>query len=390
MLRNLLSSPERLPDPVLSELVAILFTGLVPIVVIGVTMTCIGTLIALKNGDAVIWALVIAGVVVTVVRGRFITAYQRQKDAPQTAEPAKVWERRYAIGTYTFATLLGLLSARALTTGDPVEAMLITGMMFGYGSGLLARVSVRPIICVVSLALAVVPTLIGLGIYIAGVGDYYIKAAYAAQALLIGGFAVAGLEAVAHTYRRTLQQLLTNQDLTVLAGKDALTGLPNRMLLRSRLNDSIARTRRTGEILAFHYLDLDRFKTVNDELGHSAGDTLLQAVADRLKGVLRVGDTAARYGGDEFVVVQTGIRRADEARLLARRMTRLLGAPYDLDGLEARIGVSVGIALAPRHGIDLESLASSADAALYQAKDLGRGGVVVWGDASSTAETTAA
>jgi diguanylate cyclase len=161
--------------------------------------------------------------------------------------------------------------------------------------------------------------------------------------------------------------------------------------LRARLNEGIAQTRRTGELLAFHYLDLDRFKIVNDVLGHSAGDALLQAVAERLESILRIGDSAARFGGDEFVVVQTGIRRPDEARLLAHRIIRTVSAPYSLDGQEARVGVSVGIALAPRHGLGLEGLASRADAALYEAKRKGRGGVVVWGDASSpAAETTAA
>ena len=187
------------------------------------------------------------------------------------------------------------------------------------------------------------------------------------------------------------EKVLTNQDLAILAGKDALTGLPNRTLLRARLNEGIAETRRTGELLAFHYLDLDRFKIVNDVLGHSAGDALLQAVAERLESILRVGDSAARFGGDEFVVVQTGIRRPDEARLLAHRIIRVVSAPYSLDDQEARVGVSVGIALAPRHGLGLEGLASRADAALYEAKRKGRGGVVVWGDASSSAaETTAA
>jgi diguanylate cyclase len=283
------------------------------------------------------------------------------------------------------------LSARALTTGDPLVAMLITGMIFGYGSGLVVRTSVRPIICAGSLALAVVPTVLGLSMYSAGAGDNYIKAAYAAQAFLIAAFAIASLESVAHIYRTTLRQLLTNQDLAILAGKDALTGLPNRTLLRARLNEGIAQTRRTGELLAFHYLDLDRFKIVNDVLGHSAGDALLQAVAERLESILRIGDSAARFGGDEFVVVQTGIRRPDEARLLAHRIIRTVSAPYSLDGQEARVGVSVGIALAPRHGLGLEGLASRADAALYEAKRKGRGGVVVWGDASSpAAETTAA
>jgi diguanylate cyclase len=389
MLRSLLSSSKRLPEPVLSELVDILFISLVPTVVMGITIAVIGTLIALKTGDGVVWGVVVAGTVAIAVRGLLISAYHRQKEGLQRAEPARIWERRYAVANHAFAALLGLLNARALMTGDPLVAMLITGMTFGYGSGLVARVSVRPLICIVGLALAVVPTVIAFA-SVAAVSDHYARAAYAAQALLIAGFAVASSETVARIYKTTLRQLVANQDLATLAGKDALTGLPNRTLLRARLNEGIARTRETGELLAFHYLDLDRFKIVNDVLGHSAGDALLQAVAERLSAILRIGDIAARFGGDEFVVVQFGILRSDEARMLAHRIVRVLSAPYSLDGQEARIGVSIGIALAPPHGLGLERLASRADAALYQAKHKGRGGVVIWGDGLSSAAGTSA
>jgi len=238
---------------------------------------------------------------------------------------------------------------------------------------------------VTNLTVTGVPTLIGFLMHIAGTpGDIHTTLAYILQAVLILVFSVVSLQLVGYLYQITLQQLLAKQDLAIMAGQDALTGLPNRLLLQARLNESLARLSESGGMLACHYLDLDMFKTVNDQLGHAAGDAVLQAVAGRLRGILRVGDTVARIGGDEFIVLQNGIRRIEEARLLARRIIRSLGAPVLHDGRELRVGASVGIALAPRDGMGLQTLSSRADAALYQAKRQGRGSVVVWGAPDET------
>lgn len=291
-----------------------------------------------------------------------------------------LWERRYAIGAYSFATLLGAFNLRALSGGDPAVAMLVTSVVFGYGAGIVARLGVRPVACILSLALAVVPTTAGYLICIASAGDYYVTAMFAGQALLLIAFAIAGTEAMSHIYRTTLQQLLSRQDLAILAGQDGLTGLPNRTLLRARLNEGIVHMRQGNTALAFHCLDLDHFKPVNDALGHPAGDALLKLIAERLSDLLRVGDTVARIGGDEFVVLQVGIRNKDEARLLARRIVRVLGTPYLIDGHDVRIGVSIGIALAPHDGVTFDRLAACGDAALYQAKRKGRGCIVFAGE----------
>jgi diguanylate cyclase (GGDEF)-like protein len=133
-------------------------------------------------------------------------------------------------------------------------------------------------------------------------------------------------------------------------------------------------------MLAFHCLDLDHFKAINDSFGHPTGDALLKLVAERLSGILRLGDTVARVGGDEFVVLQVGIMSEDEARLLAHRIVRTLSACYVIDGQEVRIGATIGIALAPRDGVTYDGLASCADSALYQAKQKGRGCVVCAGE----------
>jgi len=158
-----------------------------------------------------------------------------------------------------------------------------------------------------------------------------------------------------------------------LAHHDALTDLPNRALLRQRMEEAAAGSRRGERSLAVLMLDLDRFKEVNDTLGHAFGDALLKSVAERLKSCVREGDTVARLGGDEFAVLQLVTDPAREAEALANRIIEKISAPYDLDGHQALIGTSIGIALAPTDGTEPDQLLKAADLALYRAKSTGRG-----------------
>ncbi|WP_457107908.1 putative bifunctional diguanylate cyclase/phosphodiesterase [Methylobacterium sp. P5_C11] len=158
-----------------------------------------------------------------------------------------------------------------------------------------------------------------------------------------------------------------------MARLDPLTGLPNRLLLRERLAEALARLARTGEACALLLIDLDRFKPVNDTLGHPIGDALLETVADRLRSTVRPTDTVARIGGDEFVILQTGIRDAAGTQALARRVVDLIGRTYMVEGHLLTIGASVGVALAPEDGADADRLLKNADLALYRAKLDGRG-----------------
>ncbi|TGD98329.1 putative bifunctional diguanylate cyclase/phosphodiesterase [Methylobacterium nonmethylotrophicum] len=158
-----------------------------------------------------------------------------------------------------------------------------------------------------------------------------------------------------------------------LARLDPLTGLPNRLQLREHLDAALLRLQRTGEGCAVLLVDLDRFKPVNDTLGHPVGDALLQKVADRLRSMVRAGDTVARIGGDEFVVLQAGVAEPDEAQALARRVVDLVGRTYMVEGQLLSIGASVGVAVAPADGQEADRLLKNADLALYRAKLDGRG-----------------
>jgi diguanylate cyclase (GGDEF)-like protein/PAS domain S-box-containing protein len=156
------------------------------------------------------------------------------------------------------------------------------------------------------------------------------------------------------------------------ASHDSLTDLPNRVLFRNRLHQQLAEGRRTGGSVALLYLDLDRFKTVNDTLGHGAGDALLRETARRMAGVLRTEDTLGRLGGDEFAVLQSGDATPATARALAERLLEAVSEPYALAGRSVSVGLSVGIALSPRDGADADGLFKNADLALYRAKMAGR------------------
>ena len=167
----------------------------------------------------------------------------------------------------------------------------------------------------------------------------------------------------------------SEQRIAFMAHHDALTGLANRAAVTQQIEEAAARQRRRGDTFTVLLLDLDRFKHVNDTLGHSAGDTLLRQAAARLKALLRETDVLARIGGDEFAIIQSGeTSQREAAGALADRIIEIFAKPFDIDGNEVNIGTSIGIALAPEHGTNPDSLLKMADMALYGAKSAGRNG----------------
>jgi diguanylate cyclase (GGDEF)-like protein/PAS domain S-box-containing protein len=169
------------------------------------------------------------------------------------------------------------------------------------------------------------------------------------------------------------ERKLAENRIAHMAHHDALTDLPNRFLLRERLEQELTYVRRGGQ-LAVLYLDLDHFKSVNDTLGHSTGDELLKATADRLRGCLRNADFIARLGGDEFAIIQTRLEQLTDAAVLAQRLRdEMIRAPFELNSHHTVVDISVGIALAPNDSMDADQLLRSADMALYGAKSDGRG-----------------
>jgi diguanylate cyclase (GGDEF)-like protein/PAS domain S-box-containing protein len=174
------------------------------------------------------------------------------------------------------------------------------------------------------------------------------------------------------THKDITEQRKAEAKIAYMAHHDALTDLPNRSQLYEQLRQLLARTRQ-GQHVAALCLDLDRFKDVNDAHGHPVGDLLLKAVADRLRQCIRDTDLVARLGGDEFAIMQAGASQPTDATALASRLIDVIGAPYEFDGEQVTVDLSIGIALAPGDGLDPEQLLKNADMALYRAKADGHG-----------------
>lgn len=201
-----------------------------------------------------------------------------------------------------------------------------------------------------------------------------------AGALLLGrrealddAAAVQAVRVVAHTLALELALRHEREEARNVGLSDPLTGLPNRLLFNDRLASAIREAQRTHEHFAVVFVDLDRFKNVNDSLGHSVGDELLRAVAARLEATVRAADTVARYAGDEFTLILRHIKQRDDALRVAEKLVAAMEAPLQLsDGLELGITASVGISFYPDDADDAERLVKHADVAMYSAKGLGR------------------
>ena len=176
------------------------------------------------------------------------------------------------------------------------------------------------------------------------------------------------------TVRRKVETHLLekHQQLDHLAHHDQLTGLPNRLYLQAHLPEAIEEAKRAGSVLAVLFLDLDRFKHVNDSRGHETGDKLLKTVAQRIRSTMRAEDVVIRMGGDEFVVILKGVKSSEQVSEAAGRINHALSAPMIVDGRTLVTTVSIGVALYPHDGADMGELLRHSDTAMYQAKDRGR------------------
>jgi diguanylate cyclase (GGDEF)-like protein len=174
------------------------------------------------------------------------------------------------------------------------------------------------------------------------------------------------------TFNDITDRRRAEEKIAHMAHYDTLTDLPNRAHFYEKLDGLLRATGETAPFAVFS-MDLDRFKVVNDSLGHPAGDRLLKAVAGRMRACVRDSDVIARLGGDEFAILQTPFKQTTDAISLANRLIGAVSAPYQIDGHEVSVGTSIGIAIAPADGTDTEQLMKNADAALYRAKAHGGG-----------------
>jgi len=355
----------RLPDGTYIELVASLFSTLLPTAIMAMSFLAVAMLVTSQTPDTPLTVLMVAGLAAAVARLTVLLCYRRRAtDAALTIENARYVQRRFAAAYLAFALIFGLFEARAFVVAAPETRMAIVGLLFGYGAGVAAGLSMRPWISVPSMLIAIVPTII--------LAWSYPEIAFRVTGALLAIFLAGGIQSVLARYRHATAEISRRQLFATLARSDHLTNLPNRLSLRERFDACVA-TSGPQATIAVHCLDLDRFKPVNDRYGHPTGDALLKAVSGRLQGLLRHSDFASRIGGDEFVVVQTEMAHAGEAQLLARRIARAIAQPFSIDGHDISIGTSIGYAEAAAAGADLDRLIAQADQALCGIKSRGGG-----------------
>ncbi|NGY06842.1 MHYT domain-containing protein [Solimonas terrae] len=251
----------------------------------------------------------------------------------------------------SFGVAMLLKVGSAVVMGGAISGMHYTGMAAAhFAPGSYCRAAVSTGMSTTALALII------------GIATFFI---------LTIALGVSALDA--HFAKKLATALqATNEQLSTLALYDSLTGLPNRMLLDDRMGEAASRAERSKAHFALLFVDLDRFKPVNDSFGHRIGDLLLKSVAERLIGCVRASDTVARTGGDEFVVVLSGIGDPKDAAMVSSKILDELSRPFFIEDCELDISGSIGISIYPNDGRDINTLKINADLAMYQAKRSGR------------------
>jgi diguanylate cyclase (GGDEF)-like protein len=308
------------------------------------------------------------------VVGIFLFALLRDQGPLHSVSEAAVVALFACVGALTsrWRTLSSAMTALGLVTSSAVLVHLSGGtieMHFHF----------FVMVCILTLYQDWLPFLMAIGFVVVHHGlmgtlapeEVYNHPAAVAQplrwALVHGAFVLAASAASIVAWKFNEEQAL----------KDALTGLPNRRLLRDRLGHALARAERRSGSLAVLFLDLDRFKHVNDTFGHAGGDHLLTLVAERMRALVRPSDTAARLGGDEFAILVEDIVGEAEATYVAERLLGMFATPFTVRGSEVGVGASVGVAL-NTPGVTVDELLMQADTAMYEAKSQGRGGCQVF------------
>ena len=347
-------------DDVRTILVRRLADGLVQVAIMTVTFVVFVGYIALALHSTALLAVTIAGFLFSLAKLAVMMAHREVGRFTLTRNfGVDDWDRAHAVTSFGLASMIGLAVLLTFSAKDISLHMLMTGMVFGYGAGVVSRLSTRPRLAVPLLVVTAVPAVAGAAF--SGGPAHWILAGALAMFLL------ASLESVRHMHISHLREIGMRIDMSTLARTDPLTGLANRFGLRLAFREIPDLAKKTPMVVV-HCFDLDRFKPVNDCYGHAVGDELLKILAARISSLLRDTDLAARTGGDEFVVLQSPVHRPEEADMFARRLWRAITAAYSINGVDITIGVSMGYATSPPDALELDGLLVTADAALYRMK----------------------
>ena len=361
-----MTAGDALDDRVRRRLVASLYTQPASLALGAICGVTAAGVVAYKSGDPFIIAASVLLTLVALLRVITATRLGDDSEAPDT----KRLELVYEVGAFSYAGLVGLIGAMTIILDlDAHAQLLMIGYAIGYGVGISARNAGKPIIAVGQLFLALFPQIVVCFM----TPNIYHLALAATLSLLIPAMVSITFN-VFDVLRESIAAAETSQRMADkmrdLARTDVVTGLSNRAGLNHEMVEKLM-TMRDNDKLALFWLDLDKFKEVNDTLGHPVGDRVLSEVARRLRETAPDGATVARFGGDEFIVVSEVASRTESERL-AGSLLEEISRPYRIDGERLEIGTSMGIALMPDDGGDLDTVMQSADLALYHAKVNGR------------------
>lgn len=373
-LRQLRQSDQAIAAHVRQTLVESLYASPQSLVIGALTSGTITAIVALVGGSR--WMIACAVAIVVVAGFRVIDALRLRRSGSLRKKSVRRWsgqqELLYRSGALSYSALLGTFGFLTLLhTSDGVLQLLAVTTAVGYAAGIAGRNAGRPWIALSQLCFASVPLALGLFASIQP-----LKIVLGVVILL---FVVAMMDITLQTYGVILRATIASREKTALAEhhaavarRDDLTGVANRTAFRERFEAQLQELGTRHRSLSIHWIDLDRFKEINDSFGHLAGNAVLAGIARRLDEAF--GDTGivARLGGDEFAVV-CGIHQPDDATEIGRTIIALVEQPVHHDSRMLRVGASLGIAIAPANGTDADTLLKNADLALYRAKDGGRG-----------------
>ena len=354
------------PDPHMDiriELTILWFRKLLPTIVLA-SLGMVGgsAMLAWHFDDPWLWKL--TGIMIFVCSARIavVSGFMFWGSRQLTLDSAARWQNLDVAGNFSFCVVVAMVTVHDFRYHDATAKLICTVGSLALCAGMIARLGMTP--WKLYLNGSIVMT--ALTYSMASEQDPQARAG----ALLLCFFAYAFYESVETKFDILTEQLRGRRKLRELAEQDTLTGLANRRLFRERLTELCTQ----GQQIAVLYIDLDRFKAVNDTFGHATGDALLKQVAARLCDSIRSTDLLARLGGDEFAIVQCPSATESTAQGLAERINHLIAQSFEIDGHQVSIGASVGIQLSGDSDNSPDRLLSNADGALYRVKQAGRGG----------------
>jgi diguanylate cyclase (GGDEF)-like protein len=327
------------------------------------------------TGDAFYANFFLGFIIVGAWRSGLVLAYHRTTHDATDTRLIKRWELGALLGAWGFAALVGLTGAYTLTMhpGTDVE-ILISCCVMGYIAGISSRNASRPLVTIGQISFTCVPFTLAL--------LWRADIVHVSLAMFIGVLYVSTIVICRTVFDNIVSRHDAFRKIEVLAQRDALTKLWNRAAFLHLLEQHLATIAGTRNSLALIAIDLDRFKDINDTLGHPAGDVVLKEAADRIASAVRPGDEISRIGGDEFLIMLADVDPA-EADATARRILAEFSNPFTIKMTHNVCGASIGYAIAPTDGSTLDALLRNADLALYEAKKRGRAQIVAYTPALS-------